>query len=196
MRRFFLFLFAGTLSVLTASAQDVIKMKDGKEIQAKISEITQDEIKYKNFDYQDGPTFTINKSDVSTITYSNGMTEEIKAAAKPVQATSSEESGSFWKPDLWTNQHPAAISGYIDLGGKVMSGLKIGVQARWRRLEASIAYKGCPSRFWWSIGDDTDDAELQSLEGKGFNYTFRVYLPTANSNNVFSMSEWPMKSPT
>lgn len=92
MRRKALFL-AGMLFVLTASAQDVIKMKDGKEIQAKISEITQDEIKYKNFDYQDGPTFTINKSDVSTITYANGMTEEVKATAKP--AKQEEESESF-----------------------------------------------------------------------------------------------------
>lgn len=184
MRRKSIFLLAGMLFVLTANAQDVIKLRDGREVQAKISDITQDEIKYKNYDYQDGPTFTIDKSDVLTIQYANGVVEEIKAAPK-LPKQQQEESGSFWKPELWTNQHPAAISGYIDLGGKIMSGAKIGVQARWRRLEASIAYKGCPSRFWWSIGDDTDDAELQSLEGKGFNYTFRVYLPTANSNNVF-----------
>lgn len=177
------FLFAGMLFVLTANAQDVIKMKDGTEIQAKISDITQDEIKYKNFDYQDGPTFTINKSDVSTITYSNGTTEEVKTTAKP--ARQEEESGSFWKPNLYTNQRIASLSPYIDLGGFVMSGGKIGVEARWRRLAASIAFKTAPSMFYWNIGGYEDDYELTSMSGSGFATSFKVLLPTPNSNNVF-----------
>jgi hypothetical protein len=186
MRRKFLFLFAGILFVLTASAQDVIKMKDGKEIQAKISEITQDEIKYKNFDYQDGPTFTINKSDVSTITYANGMTEEVKATSKPAQATSSEESGSFWNPTLYTNQHVAALSPYVDLGGFIMSGGKIGIEARWRRLAASVAFKTGPSKFYWTLGGEYDDGsyDLESLSGSGVATGFKVLLPSPNKNTV------------
>lgn len=187
MRRIFLFLFAGMLCVLTASAQDVIKMKDGKEIQAKISEITQDEIKYKSFDYQDGPTFTINKSDVNTITYANGMTEEIKATSKPAQSSGSEESGSFWKPSLYTNQNPATLIGFVDLGGFIMSGGKIGIGARWRRLEGDVFFKSAPSIWWWTLDEDksADDFEpTRELKGSGFGSTFKVLLPTANSNNI------------
>lgn len=183
MRRKILFLFAGMLFVLTASAQDVIKMKDGKEIQAKISEITQDEIKYKNFDYQDGPTFTINKSDVSTITYSNGMTEEIKAAAKPVQATSSEESGSFWKPSLWTNQKPSALAVYADLGGAIMTGAKIGIQGRIRRFEGDIFYTTGVTKFWWEL-DGTSEDELEYMSGGGFGTALKVLLPAPNSRTT------------
>lgn len=187
MRRKSIFLFAGMLFVLTASAQDVIKMKDGKEIQAKISEITQDEIKYKNFDYQDGPTFTINKSDVSTITYANGMTEEVKATSKPTQTASSEESGSFWKPSLYTNQRPATVLGFVDLGGFIMSGGKIGIGARWRRLEGDVFYKSAPSLWWWTLDEDKNASDYEptrDLKGSGFGSTLKVLLPVSNSKNI------------
>ena len=63
------------LSTLTASfcfSQDVILKKSGENISAKVTEITTTEIKYKKFDFQDGPTFIIPKSDVLTIRYQNG----------------------------------------------------------------------------------------------------------------------------
>ena len=190
MKRTVLSVLVSVAFVLTASAQDVIKLKDGKEIQAKISEITQTEIKYKSFDYQDGPTFTIYKSDVSTITYANGMTEEIKAEAqpKPAQSSSSEESGSFWKPELYTNQVIASISPYFDLGGFILSGGKLGVEARWRRLAVDIAYKTTPSMYFWT-NDNYGDGnwELESLSGSGFAYTFKVYLPKPNSRTLFHL---------
>lgn len=180
MKRNILFLLS--LFVLTANAQDVIRLKDGKEIQAKISEINQSEIKYKNYDYQDGPTFTIDKSDVITITYANGMTEEIKAAPK-LPKQQEEESGSFWKPSLWTNQKESGFSVFADLGGFVMDGGKFGIEARWRRLSANVFVTNGPSKGWWSIGDDPED-ELESLSGFGFGYTFKVLLPTANKRTT------------
>lgn len=185
MRRKSIFLLAGMLFVLTANAQDVIKLRDGREVQAKISDITQDEIKYKNYDYQDGPTFTIDKSDVLTIQYANGVVEEIKAAPK-LPKQQEEESGSFWNPSLYTNQHVAAFSPYIDLGGFIMSGGKIGIEARWRRLAASVAYKTGPSKFYWSLGGDYDDGsyDLESLSGSGVATGFKVLLPSPNSNTV------------
>ena len=39
-------------------AQDIIITKDKEQIQAKILEVSQDEIKYKKFTYQDGPIFS------------------------------------------------------------------------------------------------------------------------------------------
>ena len=53
-------------------AQDIIVCKDSKRIDAKIIEVGQNEIKYKKFDFQDGPTFSINVNDISSIIYSNG----------------------------------------------------------------------------------------------------------------------------
>jgi len=58
---------------------DNIILKDGKEISAKILEITPKLIKYKKCDNLDGPLFSINKSDVMMIRYSNGDNETIQS---------------------------------------------------------------------------------------------------------------------
>ena len=53
-------------------SQDKIYKRDGEHIDAKVTEVTNDEIKYKKFTYLDGPTFTISKSEVVMIIYENG----------------------------------------------------------------------------------------------------------------------------
>jgi len=53
-------------------SQDTITKKSGVVIQAKVIEVGQTEIKYKKFDYQNGPTYVILKSDVLMIRYENG----------------------------------------------------------------------------------------------------------------------------
>ena len=55
-----------------ASAQDVIVKKDGSTILSKVLEVGQSEIKHKKFDNQDGPTYTIKKSELQSINYQNG----------------------------------------------------------------------------------------------------------------------------
>lgn len=59
----------------TINAQDIITTKDGKDIQAKILEVTNSEIKYKKFNNQEGPTFTLSKSEVLIVRYQNGENE-------------------------------------------------------------------------------------------------------------------------
>lgn len=73
---------------VTAFSQDVITQKTGEDIQARILEVNLTEIKYKKFDNQNGPTFTLLKSDVLLIRYENGtkdifnQTQEVKTNAK------------------------------------------------------------------------------------------------------------------
>lgn len=59
-------------SVLTLKAQDIITTNEGKDIQAKILEVTPTEVKYKKFNNLDGPTFTMLKSDILIVRYENG----------------------------------------------------------------------------------------------------------------------------
>jgi hypothetical protein len=68
---FIAFLFA-TLSIF---GQDVIIKNDKTEIQAKIMEIQEKVIKYKLFNYLDGPIRNINVLDVFMIIYENGARE-------------------------------------------------------------------------------------------------------------------------
>ena len=70
----------------TCFAQDVIVTKDSREISVKVTEVNEDNIKYKNFDHQDGPTYMMQKSDVSSIIYQNGKVETFDPATS-VQIT-------------------------------------------------------------------------------------------------------------
>lgn len=64
-----LFLFICKITV----AQDIIFKTNGDEVEAKVLEITPNEVKYKMFKFQDGPTYVINKTDVFKIKYPNGQ---------------------------------------------------------------------------------------------------------------------------
>ena len=65
--------FMATL-LLTSSlwAQDIIVTTDSKKIEAKILEVSDTEIKYKEKDYLDGPTFVMATNKISSVLYSNG----------------------------------------------------------------------------------------------------------------------------
>lgn len=56
-------------------AQDIITLKSGEEIKAKVTEIANTEIKYKKFDNQSGPAYVLQKSEIFMIKYENGEKE-------------------------------------------------------------------------------------------------------------------------
>jgi hypothetical protein len=58
-----------------ADSCDVIVLKNNNTIKAKISEINPATIKYKNCGDTDGPDRILSKSEISSITYSNGTKE-------------------------------------------------------------------------------------------------------------------------
>lgn len=70
---------------LNASAQDVIVKRNGDELQCKILEVSKNEVKYKRWSNQEGPTFTEKKADIFMLKYENGekemMTYEKKSNA-------------------------------------------------------------------------------------------------------------------
>lgn len=76
------------LSILTAAlfatssyAQDVISLKSGNKLSAKILEINTSEIKYKRFDNPNGPTYVVSKSDIQKIVYENGTVDLLGSPA-------------------------------------------------------------------------------------------------------------------
>lgn len=96
------------LVAMPAFAQDVIVTTDAKKIEAKIMEVSKTEIKYKEHDNLDGPTFIISTDEINSIIYKNGKVvlynqaietttrETTKAAIKqeeqPTEKVSAEES--------------------------------------------------------------------------------------------------------
>ena len=62
-------------------ACDVIVLKSGEEINAKVSEVGTSEIKYVKCDNLNGPSYSIKKSDVFMIKYANGTKDIINTPA-------------------------------------------------------------------------------------------------------------------
>jgi len=67
-----------TIIVLTSTlcySQDIIELKSGSKIKAKVTEISTKQMKYKKFNNINGPTYTINLDKVIMVTYENGERE-------------------------------------------------------------------------------------------------------------------------
>lgn len=56
----------------SANAQDIIRTKAGKEIAAKVLEISDEEVSYKMYDNQEGPTFRMAADKLYKIIFENG----------------------------------------------------------------------------------------------------------------------------
>lgn len=86
MKLILIVLFLGLLSnILTA--QDLIIKRNGDQINSKIVEISSKTIKYKEYDFLEGPDRIIELKEVSKIKYENGRIEvinEIKESPAPV----------------------------------------------------------------------------------------------------------------
>ena|SRR5258706_131157 len=82
MKKSTLFSLAFIFGVIMCFSQDIITMKTGEDILAKISEIGPTEIKYKKFDNLDGPLYTLLKSEILMIRYENGTNNVFKEEQK------------------------------------------------------------------------------------------------------------------
>jgi hypothetical protein len=78
------------ITIMTAPlfAQDIIVTIDAKKIEAKIIEVSKSEIKYKEQDNLDGPTFVLSTNEINSIIYKNG---KIALYNQPAEATLSKQ---------------------------------------------------------------------------------------------------------
>ncbi|MDL2256842.1 porin family protein [Bacteroidales bacterium OttesenSCG-928-I14] len=65
------------------NAQDVIVQNNGEEIKAKVTEVNIEDVKYKRFGNESGPTYTLSKSDIFMIKYENGEKDLFNTNDKP-----------------------------------------------------------------------------------------------------------------
>ena len=86
-----------SLAALNVAAQDVVVKKDGSTILAKVLEVNQDNIKYKKFSNQNGPTYTINLSDVMSVNYENGEKEDFNNSSITNNANQGNEAKEIIK---------------------------------------------------------------------------------------------------
>lgn len=70
MKRILPFLL--TICTMTALADDIIVLRTSEKINAKILEVSENEIKYKKANYLEGPTFILPIENISNILFENG----------------------------------------------------------------------------------------------------------------------------
>lgn len=130
MKSFCIFLLAFfVLGVFSVSAQDLIVLKDGNIIEAKVMEISPSEIRYKRIDHLEGPTIVIMATNVLSIRYENGRTEIINAfpvtGQQITQARSSENTAIDPNKFIFgINANAGGALGYA-WGGSTGTGINI-----------------------------------------------------------------------
>jgi hypothetical protein len=75
----------------TVMSQDVIVKKDQSTVMSKVLEITSTEIKYKKWNNQDGPTYSIDRSEVLSINYENGEVENFSETKNDQQSNNAPQ---------------------------------------------------------------------------------------------------------
>lgn len=124
---FVLMLFASTLA---ASAQDVIVKKDGSTILSKVMEIGTAEVKYKKWNNQNGPMYTIAKAEVQSINYENGEKETF--------------------PEIETPQ-PQQQNNYGDYASQIAKSMEASNKLQKERLLASAKSWNIGGNVWYWV---------------------------------------------
>ena len=89
--------------IATLSAQDRIVKTDRTQIEARVLEISPEQIRYKRFSNPDGPTYVLPVGDIDHIRYANGEIESFR----PAQPTPAPQPVETVQPTTDT-QRPAA----------------------------------------------------------------------------------------
>jgi len=107
--------------VVTPGA-DTIFFKSGKTTEAKIITVQEGEIKYKLYNYQDGPTYQASKSEVKQIVFNTGMVQHFNESAKV--STNEEPARNYGTGlSMYLRGKDDANKYYNPHGGKVITGL-------------------------------------------------------------------------
>lgn len=82
MKKTLLLFLAMAGCIATAAAQDMIIKRDASRIEARVTEISPAEVRYKRFSNPDGPTYVLPVSEIAAIRYANGEEERFAVVAK------------------------------------------------------------------------------------------------------------------
>lgn len=111
MKKVLCILIVFQLLTLSVKSQDVVVLKDGTSIIAKVTEINKEDVKYKKYSNLNGPTYTISKFDVFSINYENGEKEvfSTNTVSNSIKTSNSTKPSKY---DIYIND--GVISNYND----------------------------------------------------------------------------------
>ncbi|MEP1034110.1 hypothetical protein [Ekhidna sp.] len=117
-------------SIVTSTAQDIITKMNGDDIQAIVIEVLPTSVKYKKYNNQKGPLYTLKKSEIFMINYENGSKDVFTTQNSDVMEGSSATI-YFYRPKKFANGKTKIIVGTVE-PDEVLVGLKNG---RWYEMD-------------------------------------------------------------
>lgn len=174
MKKLDSFVFALLLAggICSVNAQDIIILKNGNEIQAKVLEISSTEIKYKRFDNLDGPMLILSAVSVSAIKYENGAWEDINAATKEAEAANKEAA----KQSYPMNPDKFIFGIYANPIGFLILGPMAGFEFTKGRFNAEVNFRFPSLGLLMPVFEDTE-YENKITKGIGVGLGLRYFLP-------------------
>ncbi|WP_295051297.1 hypothetical protein [uncultured Fibrobacter sp.] len=158
---------------LPSFAQDIVILKDGTSVDAKVIEVDDNSVRYKKFNNPDGPTYTAKKETISEIRYKNGSKEIFNQA----KATSPDKNpNSVW----WTKARETKLGFWMDPLGCAQWGPMAGVSIRMGtnfdiKAHVRIYYKDFPLA--------NEDFKRHHFDnGVGFGLEFSKLFATTHGN--------------
>ena len=166
-------------------AQDIITLKDGYKIQAKVLEIGDQIIKYKKFDNQEGPTYDIQKSDVFSIKYEDGTKYVFSTSTGEVHHVSSNPNLTYnhGVRQNGTKIRPEQVRQTMSRNSKALQKYNSG---RGFFVVGGVIGYPCAALFGWDL--------VSRLFGKGNNVLLGVGLAgTVIGSVMMSVGEGQMR---
>lgn len=145
MKYSFLYLVILLSLICKGFSQDIIIKTDSSKIEAKILEVRATEIKYKIFNFQDGPLYVVSKNDIAYVVYANGVKEIFETPkiidTTPITPYISKDTifTNATPPKGSENAHQAKVGDYIKFNlqvGAMMNSLS----ANYTRREPPLSH--------------------------------------------------------
>jgi hypothetical protein len=199
-RNVLLFITAALFCSNGLFAQDIITLKNGEEIKAKVQELGLDNVKYKKYENQAGPTYTLMKSNIFMIKYENGDKDVFTAPSvqQPTVSRQTEQPTQTKQTDEY-----AQIRNVIK---------NTSVPLRKKMYEIGIKLDGGGGKLYLSDSEgeynDENDAGFMGgggifcdiypnktsiwLLGAGLSYWGHYYMTDYNASYSFSYLNWDL----
>ena len=125
MKKNLLSLLLMGLCIVAMQAQDLITLRDGTDIQAKVLQVSPNEIKYKRTDNPDGPDFILPTANVLLIRYANGTNQVFEKIRQPApEQAPTQVSTKPEHDDIYYSPTPQAAPMHQDVRGDIPLGLR------------------------------------------------------------------------
>lgn len=163
MKNAVLLFVAGFMAALSAQAQDIIITKKSDRIEAKIVEVTENEVKFKSASNPEGGTITLPTSKIASITYANGNFRSYDQ----VQDRSAESTTKTSPQKTYTGRG-------FELGINAMVASTLGTDRKEEAcLNLGIGYR-FSKNFYWGVNVGVSHFMIltRSRQGSGSNATW------------------------